>query len=205
MVRRTKRKRDAVAAESPPEVAPPPPAPDGAPAPAAPAAETPAARAERLEAESAELRDRLLRAQADFQNLRRRAALDCEAGLQRALQPLFADLLLVLDYLDLALAAPATTEEAKNLALGVEMTRLKLLQSLEQAEVRPIAAEGIFDPALHEAAGTRVEPGAVPGTVIETVRRGYRWRESVLRHAQVIVAAAERMEEEEGKEGEDRP
>ena len=151
--------------------------------------ETPAEHIARLEGECEELRAKWLRAQADYKNLRRRGQLDYEAGLQRALQPLFEELLLVHDFLDMALASPTTTDEARNLALGVEMTRTKLVQALEQAGVKSIPTDGLFDPALHDATEAREDPGAEPGTVVETVRRGYTWRDSVLRHARVVVAA----------------
>ena len=142
-----------------------------------------------LEEEVEALRDKAARAQADYQNLRRRSSSEHEAGIKRALQPLLDELLLVLDFLELALASPCTTDEAKTLAMGVEMTRTKLLQALESVEVYPIVAEGTFDPALHDATETRVVDDAEPGTVLETKRRGYTWREQVLRPAQVIVAA----------------
>lgn len=146
-----------------------------------------------LEAEAEELRARVVRAQADYQNLRRRAQADLEAGVRRAVLPLLQELLLVVDYLDLALAVPPTTEEARNLARGVELTRTKLVQALEQAEVHPTPLPppgGAFAPELHEATGTEPRADLAPGTVVRTVRPGYTWRGSVLRHAHVIVAAA---------------
>lgn len=145
---------------------------------------------EALEAELETLREQSLRAKADYQNLKRRTQSDYEAGLKRTLQPLIDELLLVLDYLELALASPTTTDEARNLATGVEMTRVKLLQALESIEVYAIPAGGSFDPRLHDATASRVEPGAEPGTILSTTRKGYTWREQVLRPAQVVVAAA---------------
>ncbi len=158
----------------------------------------PKERVAELEGECEELRTKWMRAQADYQNLKRRNAAEYELGLKRALNPLFTDLLLVADYLDMALAMEPTTDEAKNLAVGVEMTRTKLLQSLEGSEVHPIATEGAFDPELHEATGTEEHEDLAPGTILRVVRKGYTWRESVLRHAHVIVVAGQ--EEENGDE-----
>lgn len=155
---------------------------------------TPEERIAALEEEVEELRNKWLRAQADYKNLRRRGQLDYETGLQRSLQPLLEELLLVLDFLDMALASPTSTEEARNLALGVEMTRNRFVQALESAEVRLIPTDGLFDPDLHEAADTRDEPGVEPGTVVETLRRGYTWRGGVLRFAKVVVAAGDEDE-----------
>jgi len=136
-----------------------------------------------------ELEDKLLRSQADYQNLRRRGQTDLEAALRRALQPLFADLLLVLDFLDLALATPASHEEAKSLATGVQLIRTRFLQALEAAGLEEIPAQGAFDPAVHEAGGSRPSPGVASGTIVEVARKGYRWRGQVVRPARVIIAA----------------
>lgn len=155
----------------------------------APADETPEQRIARLEAELEEANGNWKRAQADYQNLRRRSAIDYERGLQQNLQPLFEELLLVQDYLEMALSCQATTDEAKTLAQGVEMTKQKLLQTLENAEVHAVETDGPFDPAIHEAVGTKVVEGAEPGTIVEVVRRGYVWRKTVLRPARVVVAA----------------
>jgi len=155
-------------------------------------------RIQELETEVEALREQGKRAQADYQNLRRRSRIEHEVGLKRTLEPLLHELFLVLDYLELALASPATTEETRNLATGVEMTRVKLLQALESVDVHPVPSEGIFDPLLHDAAETRTEPGAKPGTILETTRKGYTWKEQVLRPAQVVVAAAPEPDEDEG-------
>ena len=157
---------------------------------------------EHLTREVEELRSKWMRAQADYQNLRRRSAGDLESGIRRRLLPLLEELLLVVDYLDLALASPAEGAQAKSLATGVEMTRAKLLSALEQESVVTIPTDGKFDPELHEAAQTRAQVGVEPGTILEVVRKGYTWRETILRPAHVVVAAeAEEREEEPPQEG----
>ncbi len=149
-----------------------------------------------------ELEAKALRAHADYQNLRRRAQADLEAGIKRQMQPLIEDLLLVLDFLDMALASPATNEETKNLAIGVEMTRNKFVQALEASDVLVIDTSGRFDPALHDASEALENPDQEPGTILATLRRGYKWHEQVLRPAQVRVVAgdlkASDPEDEEG-------
>jgi molecular chaperone GrpE len=143
-----------------------------------------------LERELEEAKDRWLRASADYQNLKRRAQADFEAGLVRSLRPLLEDVLLVLDYLDLALSVEAHGEDARQLVAGVELTRSKLIAALEQSDVRPIASEGTFDPARHEAIGTEQRSDLPAGRIVNTVRRGFAWRGQVLRPARVIVSAA---------------
>lgn len=148
-------------------------------------------RVQRLEQECDELKTSWSRARADYQNLKRRAQADYEAGIQRTMQPLLEDLLFVLDFLDMALASPATNDETRNLAKGVEMTRTKFAQALEREDVRPIDTTGDFDPSVHEATATVDRPDLEPGTIVETVRHGYTWRGNVLRHAHVVVAAGD--------------
>ena len=155
-----------------------------------------------LEARCADLEARWLRAQADYQNLRRRTQQDLDASLFRVLQPLLDELLLVADYLDMALSAPATGAETKALAAGVEMTRSKLAQALELVEVRPIRTSGSFDPSLHEAGESRASANKAPGTILATTRPGYTWQGRILRPARVIVAAAP---EGAGAPAEDEP
>ncbi len=142
-----------------------------------------------LEERCAELNERWLRAQADYQNLRKRSQADVEASLRRVVQPLFSELLLVLDYLDLALSSPVRSDDARSLAEGIQLTRTKLLHALDASEVEELPTTGSFDPAVHEAVGTREADGVAPGTILETLRKGYRWRGQVLRPARVIVAA----------------
>jgi molecular chaperone GrpE len=128
------------------------------------------------------------RATADYQNLRRRLQSDIDAAAQRSKQPLILDLLLVLDYLEMALKAPCTTPEGKNLSAGVELTRSVLLRTLERENVRAVPEGGLFDAGVHQAV-ERVETGAhEAGTILETLRRGYTCNGQVLRPAQVRVA-----------------
>ncbi|MSR60981.1 MAG: nucleotide exchange factor GrpE [Planctomycetes bacterium] len=146
--------------------------------------------AEDLAARYAEMETRWLRAQADYQNARRRAQQELESALLRTLQPLLEELLLVGDYLDMALSAPSTQPETKALAAGVTLTRTKLTQALELAELRTIPTSGSFDPALHEAAESRASTQSPPGTILATLRPGYTWQGRILRPARVVVAAA---------------
>ncbi len=143
-----------------------------------------------LQERCAELEQRALRAQADYKNLRRRTLTDLEAGIRRSMQPLLDELLLVLDFLDMALASPATNDETKNLVQGVQMTRTKFVQALENSDVREVPTDGTFDPAVHDATDTRVTEDVEPGTIVAVARKGYTWQGTVLRPAQVVVAAS---------------
>ena len=129
------------------------------------------------------------RARADYQNLRRRGLADMEAAARRAKEGLMHELLLVLDYLEMALAAETRTDEGKNLLVGVRMTRDQLLGVLEREGVRAVPDGGEFDPNVHQAVATVETDEVEPGRVVETVRRGYMLGDHALRHAHVKVAA----------------
>jgi molecular chaperone GrpE len=159
-----------------------------APEPAAPSDRD--ARVAELEARCSELEARWLRAQADYQNARRRAQQELDSALLRSLQPLLEQLLLTLDSLDMALALGAEGAEARALHGGVNLTRKELAQALELADVRPIPTSGAFDPLQHEAAGARPSSEHAPGTILATLRPGYTWQGRILRPARVLVAAA---------------
>ncbi|WP_419190283.1 nucleotide exchange factor GrpE [Saltatorellus ferox] len=131
-----------------------------------------------------------LRAQADYQNLRRRTQADIDAAVLRAKSEVLGEAVTVLDYLDMALAAEVTSDDAKNLKIGVEMTRGQLQGLFDRLNIKPIAAVGMFDPAVHQALSTVETAEHEPGTIMEVVRGGWLMGETVLRFAQVRVAAA---------------
>ena len=149
-----------------------------------------AAGPEELERERDEYLARWQRAQADYQNLKRRSQSEVEGAVRRSLEGLLSGLLLVVDHLELALASPAESEDAQNLARGVELTRDQLLVALRQQGVEPIREADQFDPALHEAVATVETDEVASGRVVDTLRRGYTWGDHVLRYAHVRVARA---------------
>lgn len=143
---------------------------------------------DRLAAESAEYLANWQRAKADYANLRRRATDDLQNGVRRKLEPLLSDLLLVLDHLDMALASPAETEDAKNMRFGVELVRKQVVTLLDNSEVEAIDEQGPFDPDLHQAISKIEEEGREHEEIQTTVRRGYLFQGRPLRFAQVVVA-----------------
>lgn len=130
------------------------------------------------------------RAVADYQNLRRRLQSDIDAAVARRKAALLGDLLLVLDYLDMALATPVDTPEGKTLHAGVEATRTAMLAALEREGVKPLPREGRFDPSIHACVATDDAPGRKSGEILETLRPGYTLEGKILRPAQVRVAGS---------------
>lgn len=146
---------------------------------------------DKLRAENAELKIQWARSQADYQNQKRRAQSDYEAGVRRTMAPFLGELLQVLDYLDMALAAPVTSDDAKNLVIGIEMTRTQFQNALANQGVKEISTKGVFDARVHEATKAEVDETVEPGTILSVVRKGYQRGDEVLRHAHVVVSKSE--------------
>ena len=144
---------------------------------------------ERLTRERDEYLKSWQRAQADFQNQKRRTIADIDAALRRSQSVLLEEILLVLDHLDMALMSPCESQDAKNLQIGVQMTRDQLLAALKRQDVAAIPVEGAFDPAVHQAIATIESEEHEPGQILEVVRSGWMHKDLVLRFAQVKVAA----------------
>ena len=147
--------------------------------------EDPLARAQR---ERDEYLDLARRTQADFENYRKRAAREAAAAGERAKSGLVRELLPIVDNLERALTSAADGEQ--HLAEGVRLVHSELVAVLERNGVEQFDPKGDkFDPTDHEALTVRPEEGTEPGFVIETVEKGYRSGETVLRPARVVVSA----------------
>ena len=147
-----------------------------------------------LQAQVAELKDQLLRALAETENLRRRSQRECEDTARYAAAPFAKDIIEVADNLGRALAAvPAEAVEAdehlKTLMTGVGMTEKALQSVFEKHNIRRIDPMGErLDPHSHEAIFEVPDPSQPPGTIVQVVRAGYRLHDRLLRAAQVGVA-----------------
>jgi len=138
-----------------------------------------------------EKQDRLLRALAEAENIRRRSQRDREEYVRYANESMLRDLLPVLDNLDRALEAARATNDASGVVGGVELIQRELLKVLERAGVTRYSALGQpFDPTRHEAIARVVSANAKPGTVVGETLPGYMLHNRVLRAALVSVAAA---------------
>ncbi len=145
------------------------------------------ARLQDAERDHQKAMDDLRRVAADFDNYRKRMAREQSQLVTRAGERVVAKLLPVLDDLERALEAAEHHEEAKVLE-GVRMTKDALAGVLASEGVEEIAAEGAFDPHVHEALLTQPAEGVETGHVVQVVQRGYRMGDAVLRPARVVVA-----------------
>jgi molecular chaperone GrpE len=147
-------------------------------------AEAPLARAQR---ERDEYLDLARRAQADFENYRKRAAKEAAAAGERAKGGLVRELLPVVDNLERALSSAQAGEQ--HLAEGVRLVHSELIAVLERNGVEQFDPKGeSFDPTVHEALSTRSEDGADPGMVLDVIEKGYKANGAVLRPARVVVS-----------------
>jgi molecular chaperone GrpE len=161
------------------------------PRPAAePGEGSPQGEIESLRRELQDRQDRLLRALAETDNVRRRAQRDREDYVKYANESLLRDLVPVLDNLDRALTA-GRTAAAGTLVEGVELIQRELLRVLERSGLTRYSAVGQpFDPSRHEAIARVVSGEATPDTVVQETAPGYLLHGRVLRPALVAVAAA---------------
>jgi molecular chaperone GrpE len=147
--------------------------------------EDPLARAQR---ERDEYLDLARRAQADFENYRKRAAKEASAAGERAKSGLVRELLPIVDNLERALASAGEGEQ--HLAEGVRLVHSELVAVLERNGVEQFNPAGErFDPAEHEALSMRDEDGAESGLVLDVVEKGYRANGTILRPARVVVSS----------------
>jgi molecular chaperone GrpE len=142
----------------------------------------------RTQRERDEYLDLARRAQADFENYRKRAAKEAAAAGERAKSGLVRELLPVVDNLERALASAGAGEA--HLAEGVRLVHSELIAVLERNGVQQFDPVGErFDPAEHEALSMRDQDGAESGLVLDVVEKGYRTNGSILRPARVVVSS----------------
>lgn len=133
--------------------------------------------------------DKYLRAIAEMENYKRRAARDQIEQLRYANEKLLRELLPVLDNLERALAHRDAAKEAAGWTQGVELTYRQCLDIMKKFGVSPITSIGEpFDPSRHQAV-TQIHSSAQPENhVAEELQKGYFYHDRVLRPAMVAVA-----------------
>lgn len=153
-----------------------------------------AARLAELEKKLAEAHDKMLRALAEGENIRKRSERERQDTAKFAVSSFARDLLGVADNLRRALSSisPEAREksvELKNIYAGVEMTEKELLRVFESNGIKRLDPVGApFDPNLHEVLFEGEAVGVPPGSVIQVVEHGYILHERLLRPARVGVA-----------------
>ena len=146
------------------------------------------AERDQLAAEKAETHDRLLRSQAEFQNLRRRIEKEKAEWHEYAASEAVRALLPILDDFERALKIEAAD---KHYTKGMELIYQRLLEALKKLGLEPIVCVGQpFNPHMHHAVEKFETEEAADGTVLEEHQRGYNFKGQLLRPAMVKVAVA---------------
>lgn len=144
---------------------------------------------EALRAKADENWDRYLRAVAELDNVRKRAARDVENAHKFALERISKELLAVRDTLEMGLAS-VEGASIESLIEGKEATLKLLTTVLQQFGIEEVDPAGEpFDPELHAAISMQPSDTAEPGSVLTVVQKGYTLNGRLLRPAMVIVAA----------------
>ncbi|MCL1979619.1 MAG: nucleotide exchange factor GrpE [Proteobacteria bacterium] len=150
---------------------------------------------EALQRELADTRDQLMRIAAEFDNFRKRMEREKSRLLQYAGENILRDLLTTVDNLDRAIdqASACAEDDGKKLQAmvqGVELTRKGLVATLERFGVEPLEAVGLaFNPDEHDALTMEASADMAANHVLREFLRGYRFKDRILRHAQVVVSS----------------
>jgi molecular chaperone GrpE len=153
-----------------------------------PLSELEQAIAERDEAiaEKAELMDRVQRSQAEFENARRRIMREQDETREYAAMSTIESLLPILDDFDRALKEEAVDPEYLK---GLELIRDRILEVFNRAGLAHVEADGVFDPHLHQAVDrAKAETDEEDQAILDVYRKGYRFKDRLLRPAMVKVA-----------------
>ena len=135
--------------------------------------------------------DRFIRQTADFENFKKRAARERQDAAKAATESLLAKLIPVLDNFEMALAAANSTQvpTVESLKTGVTMIYSQFKSAVADTGLEEIDATGQpFDPNFHEAVSQADSTEIPEGHVLQQLRKGYRFRDRLLRPATVIVA-----------------
>ena len=144
------------------------------------------AELQKLKAERDSLLDRLARAQAEFENARRRAAKEQQDFRDFASVDVIKSLLPIVDSFERALQSKSAAGDFRS---GVELIYKQLQDALTKLGVQPIASKGKpFDPHVHEAIEMVETADAADHEVLEEWQRGYKYKDRLLRPAMVKVA-----------------
>lgn len=138
--------------------------------------------------EVAELKDQMLRIQAEMQNVRRRAEADVEKAHKFAVEKFAGEMLVVVDNLERGLAAAPQTDETTAIREGIEMTLAGFMSALGKFNVEVVDPAGqTFNPELHQAISMIESPDAAPNSVLHVMQKGYTLNGRLLRPAMVMV------------------
>ena len=145
--------------------------------------------------ESADLRDKMMRLAADYENFKKRMERERLIALKYSGEQIFREILPVVDNLERAIGQGVVegADAEKNLAAlleGVQLTLKSLVATLEKFEVKPIEAVGKpFDPNQEEALTMEASDTVPANHVLQEFEKGYFFKDRLLRAARVVVSS----------------
>ena len=152
---------------------------------------------ETLRKEVAELKDALLRKEADFQNYRRRMAREVSDARRMGLVETITPFLQVFDLFDMAMKAADKSDNVAALKQGLEMILAQYGKTIDELGVQKFDAVGsTFDPMWHDAVAYENSEDAAEGVIIKQWNCGYKMGDKLLRPARVIVSSGPAKAEE---------
>lgn len=160
----------------------------------------PESETETLRRELDETRDQLMRVAAEFDNFKKRMEREKSKLLKYAGENILRELLTTLDNLDRAVeqgrvVADDDTNKFESMLQGLELTQKGLVSTLERFGVAPVGAVGLlFNPDEHDALTMEANDEIPANHVLREFAPGYRFKDRVLRHAQVVVSSGPKKE-----------
>ena len=147
---------------------------------------------EELQSKVAELEDRYLRANADFDNMKRRLEKEKMQAISYAHEVFARDLLPVIDSLEMAILAGNNTDVESGELLskvkeGIELTIEQFRKAFEKHGVELVDIDGTFDPNFHEAVMQLESEEKNSGEILQVFQKGYKIKERILRPAMVSI------------------
>ena len=144
---------------------------------------------EKLQEQSKVSLDKVVRAQAEMENLRKRAARDVENAHKYALEKFTNELLPIMDSLELGLSASVKAKNLDDLCKGMELTLEMFNTVMEKFGITMIEPKGEkFNPELHDAVSMQDTDDSNSGIIIEVMQKGYTLNGRLIRPAMVVVA-----------------
>lgn len=142
-----------------------------------------------LETEISELKDKLLRRAAEFENYKRRTENDQLNLIKYAAEPIIQNLLPIVDDFERSLLHIENAKDINAVKEGIKLVYDKLIKALKVQGVEKINSVGEpFDVEYHEALMQKPAEGVEPHTVVEEIEKGYKYKDKIIRHAKVIVS-----------------
>ena len=135
--------------------------------------------------------DKVLRLQAEIENLRKRTLRDVENASRGSIERVIMEMLPILDSFELGLDLKTETiDEYKTFKEGQEASMMLMNSLFNKLSIETIdPSEMRYDPGLHEVISTQEDDSVEPGYIIKVIQKGYRLKERLLRPARVIVRA----------------